>query len=656
MADHRQHESAERTAAFTQRETASAPPEGMRAYPAAPAVSQMVARVDARMPMQRAVPPARPNRTGLPGALKNGIEALSGMTMDDVRVHRSSPRPARIDALAYTQGSEIYLGPGQERHLAHEAWHVVQQKQGRVRQTLRVADVAINDDARLEAEADTMSAVAARPGLQLARTVEPSAAQESLAGAVAQRFPVDVKRDQKLIQDTPGGKLGGTNFEWLSKFEVTIENDKVVVTIRLKANIDPALFQEVWANHVAKKWSDRFMLQFEGKNYPIVVQLLQVAKGEHYSINVSNAESALGSGARGHFGTQDMTTWGKHDTTNIAHEVGHMLGNVDEYGIVEFNGLQYDYLKNPSTTIMGVSKENPVDRHYYLIKWAAEHELCKNRSVVTTGNVIPYVARVGASPSQGSGVSMQEMLGVKLKPTKPSASQSSGEPQPQPSLALKPPSKPLPKPDDATPPKSVIPVTAKPKPAPKIIKDVVEQPSELEQIFARRRQLEQSASSVPKLGGSQVQPPLKEGSMVVSPQPQGSTPKLGGSHAQPLLKGGSVVVSPQPLGSVSHPQAPKLGVPQADAPKPRIEVTADDIRSGREIIDECYAKALEYVENKMDNETLSKRITAEFKQIARRYAKADPNAADFAETLQACVKGARAIMRQYAPESGVSAK
>ena len=37
-----------------------------------------------------------------------------------------------MQARAYTQGSEIYMAPGQERHLAHEAWHVVQQKQGRV--------------------------------------------------------------------------------------------------------------------------------------------------------------------------------------------------------------------------------------------------------------------------------------------------------------------------------------------------------------------------------------------------------------------------------------------------------------------------------------------------------------------------------------------
>jgi hypothetical protein len=56
--------------------------------------------------------------------------------------------------LAYTQGNEIYVGPGQEQHLAHEAWHVVQQKQGRVNTLGHGGDMPINDDARLEAEAD----------------------------------------------------------------------------------------------------------------------------------------------------------------------------------------------------------------------------------------------------------------------------------------------------------------------------------------------------------------------------------------------------------------------------------------------------------------------------------------------------------------------
>lgn len=95
---------------------------------------------------------------GLPGGLKVGVEQLSGMAMDDVNVHYNSSKPAELQALAYAQGNDIHVGPGQEQHLPHEAWHVVQQRQGRVQPTTEAAGVAINDDRGLEAEADTMGA------------------------------------------------------------------------------------------------------------------------------------------------------------------------------------------------------------------------------------------------------------------------------------------------------------------------------------------------------------------------------------------------------------------------------------------------------------------------------------------------------------------
>lgn len=98
------------------------------------------------------------NRTGIPTALKAGLEALSGVDLSGVRVHTNSSRPARLNALAYTQGRDIHMGPGQEKHLPHEAWHAVQQMQGRVKPTRQVKGVSISDDADLEREADVMGA------------------------------------------------------------------------------------------------------------------------------------------------------------------------------------------------------------------------------------------------------------------------------------------------------------------------------------------------------------------------------------------------------------------------------------------------------------------------------------------------------------------
>lgn len=96
------------------------------------------------------------NRTGLPDQLKSGVENLSGYSLDAVKVHYNSPKPAQLQALAYTQGTDIHVGPGQERYLGHEAWHVVQQMQGRVQPTTQLQGVAVNDNEGLEREADVM--------------------------------------------------------------------------------------------------------------------------------------------------------------------------------------------------------------------------------------------------------------------------------------------------------------------------------------------------------------------------------------------------------------------------------------------------------------------------------------------------------------------
>ena len=100
------------------------------------------------------------NLTGMPDDLKEGIESLSGFSMDDVRVHYNSSKPAIVQALAYTQGTDIHVAPGQEKHLPHEAWHVAQQMAGRVSPTTNINGMPVNDNVELEREADEMGAKA----------------------------------------------------------------------------------------------------------------------------------------------------------------------------------------------------------------------------------------------------------------------------------------------------------------------------------------------------------------------------------------------------------------------------------------------------------------------------------------------------------------
>ncbi len=129
------------------------------------------------------------NSTGMPDSLKAGIESLSGLDLSDVRVHRDSPKPAQLNALAFAQGKDIYLGPHQERHLPHEAWHVVQQSQGRVHPTKQMMNAAVNDDPALEREADQMGE---RASSMAALAPDESASEPVAAEPLESAMPADL--------------------------------------------------------------------------------------------------------------------------------------------------------------------------------------------------------------------------------------------------------------------------------------------------------------------------------------------------------------------------------------------------------------------------------------------------------------------------------
>jgi hypothetical protein len=108
-------------------------------------------------------------------------------------VHYRSRRPAQLGALAYTQGTDIFVAPGQEGHLPHEAWHVVQQAQGRVRRSTRLMKMPVNDDAALEHEAEVMGARAAAPVAAIATPLVP--ASSGIARRVVQRITMPEASD-----------------------------------------------------------------------------------------------------------------------------------------------------------------------------------------------------------------------------------------------------------------------------------------------------------------------------------------------------------------------------------------------------------------------------------------------------------------------------
>jgi hypothetical protein len=193
----------------------------------------------------------KPNNTGLPDQLKSGIESLSGISMDHVKVHHNSDKPAQLQAHAYAQGNEIHLGAGQERHLPHEAWHVVQQAQGRVKPTMQMkAGVPVNDDEGLEAEADVMGAKAAglvqrkaEPGVFTHSSVSGGSVVQRLADLVSQVVVTDgvVTEASLPSRERTEGVLGGLEGSHTTPWSVFVESVRMAVQGKTLADAVAAL-------------------------------------------------------------------------------------------------------------------------------------------------------------------------------------------------------------------------------------------------------------------------------------------------------------------------------------------------------------------------------------------------------------------------------
>lgn len=154
----------------------------------------------------------QPNLTGIPTQMKLDFERRSGLSFDDVRVHYNSDRPAKIGALAYTQGTQVHIGPGQNQHLGHELGHVVQQKLGMVRPDTRHASgVEMNTDQAMERQADLIGKGAVFSGS--GETLTSKEAPVQLYGrpvVQAVRHVGEITQERKTILTRPVGSSSST--------------------------------------------------------------------------------------------------------------------------------------------------------------------------------------------------------------------------------------------------------------------------------------------------------------------------------------------------------------------------------------------------------------------------------------------------------------
>lgn len=105
----------------------------------------------------------------MPLPIQRKMESSFGEDFSGVNIHTNSSQSKRLNAHAFTKGSDIHFAPGMyspesqkgQELLGHELTHVVQQREGRVQPTVQKKGVNINDDEGLEKEADEMGEKAA---------------------------------------------------------------------------------------------------------------------------------------------------------------------------------------------------------------------------------------------------------------------------------------------------------------------------------------------------------------------------------------------------------------------------------------------------------------------------------------------------------------
>ena len=116
------------------------------------------------------------NGQPLPDSIRESFETRFGGDLTRVRIHtneRVATTVSSLNARAFTLGHDVAFAAGQyslgttqgRELLGHELTHVMQQQEGRVKQTSQTGGLSTNDESRLESEADQMGKIFSRGNL-----------------------------------------------------------------------------------------------------------------------------------------------------------------------------------------------------------------------------------------------------------------------------------------------------------------------------------------------------------------------------------------------------------------------------------------------------------------------------------------------------------
>lgn len=175
---------------------------------------------------------------------------------------------------------------------------------------------------------------------------------------------VDEARTETISNAPAGAEAWNGTYGWRARFQTRVDqaNCRVIATIRIRLQGAITQAQRVaWETAIENAWTDRFKLCCRccccRDGYRIAVDVQFVESGEHHVVTVGNT-------------TTNMTNWGRNDTVDVSHEVGHMLGALDEYFTVD--GINWGAGRQPDGSIMNNPANPPAARHYDLVRESAQ--------------------------------------------------------------------------------------------------------------------------------------------------------------------------------------------------------------------------------------------------------------------------------------------
>nr|WP_321349289.1 RHS repeat-associated core domain-containing protein [uncultured Methanoregula sp.] len=167
---------------------------------------------------------------------------------------------------------------------------------------------------------------------------------------------------QTFTDVPPGEQYRNGTFNWKSKFVIKFDSEacKADIVLSLWTTVSADVWS-LWSSAINQRWNGQFKLCCPGKCCGAegngITMTIVPEKKEGTTFN--SAWYAMKSRNT----TENMTTWSTSDVTDIPHEVGHMLGNKDEYYTVD--GVAYGTAG--SGTIMGSHLGAPQAKHYNMI-------------------------------------------------------------------------------------------------------------------------------------------------------------------------------------------------------------------------------------------------------------------------------------------------